>query len=142
MRAKLAEIRQVVEQARSMPMSASAVVNRGELLAMLDELAEEMNVAFEEAHRERGPGWWGERPLSDGEAKAVWGRIHVRPLVLEAACPPAGGDHAGFFETSMLLAVRPELVEQGRLDATAPWYCRLGEERSSATAVCRLACAK
>ena len=30
--AKLAEIRQVVEQARSMPMSASAVVNRAELL--------------------------------------------------------------------------------------------------------------
>ncbi|HLN78291.1 MAG TPA: hypothetical protein VK204_14680 [Nocardioidaceae bacterium] len=37
-----------------MPMSASAVVNRGELLAMLDELAEEMNVAFEEAHKIKG----------------------------------------------------------------------------------------
>ena len=33
MHAKLAEIRQVVEGARSMPMSASAVVNRAELLA-------------------------------------------------------------------------------------------------------------
>ncbi len=50
-RAKLAEIRQVVEQARSMPMSASAVVNRGELLAMLEELEDEMNVAFGEAHK-------------------------------------------------------------------------------------------
>ena len=50
-RAKLAEIRQVVEQARSMPLSASAVVNRGELLAMLDELEDEMNAAFDEAHR-------------------------------------------------------------------------------------------
>lgn len=35
---KLAEIRQVVEGARSMPMSASAVVNRAELLGLLDEL--------------------------------------------------------------------------------------------------------
>ena len=48
-RAKLAEIRRVVEQARSMPMSASAVVNRAELLGMLDELESEMNRAFEEA---------------------------------------------------------------------------------------------
>ena len=48
-RTKLAEIRQVVEQARSMPMSASAVLNRGELLEMLDELETEMDQAFEEA---------------------------------------------------------------------------------------------
>jgi creatinine amidohydrolase/Fe(II)-dependent formamide hydrolase-like protein len=64
----------------------------------------------------------------------VWGKIHVRPLVLASACPPAGGDHAGYYETSMLLAARPELVEQARLDETAPWYCHIGEERSSATA--------
>ena len=36
---KLAELRRVVEQARSMPMSASAVVNRGELLELIDELS-------------------------------------------------------------------------------------------------------
>jgi len=50
-RARLAEIRQVVEQARSMPMSASAVVNRAEMLEMLDELAQEMDRAFIEADR-------------------------------------------------------------------------------------------
>jgi hypothetical protein len=50
-RAKLAEIRRVVEQARSMPMSASAVVNRAEMLEMLDELAAEMDHAFSEADR-------------------------------------------------------------------------------------------
>lgn len=55
-RAKLAEIRRVVEQARSMPMSASAVVNRAEMLEMLDDLAQEMDRAFSEAdrvHRQR-----------------------------------------------------------------------------------------
>jgi len=35
---KLAELRQLVEQARSMPMSASCIVNRGQLLGLLDEL--------------------------------------------------------------------------------------------------------
>lgn len=49
--AKLAEIRQVVEQARSMPMSASAVVNRGELLGMLDELRGALDAAFSESAR-------------------------------------------------------------------------------------------
>jgi cell division septum initiation protein DivIVA len=50
-RLKLAEIRRVVEQARSMPMSASAVVNRAEMLEMLDELGAEMDQAFREADR-------------------------------------------------------------------------------------------
>ena len=49
--AKLAEIRRVVEQARSMPMSASAVVNRSELLELLDELKNEMGDAFSQADR-------------------------------------------------------------------------------------------
>ena len=42
---KLAEIREAIESARSMPMSSSAVVNRAELLGQLDELRE----AFEQA---------------------------------------------------------------------------------------------
>jgi F0F1-type ATP synthase membrane subunit b/b' len=49
--AKLAEIRQVVEQARSMPMSASAVVNRAELLQLLDELRDGLSAAFSDAHQ-------------------------------------------------------------------------------------------
>ena len=48
---KLAEIRRAVETARSMPMSASAVVNRGELLAQLDELQGLLNAAFTDADR-------------------------------------------------------------------------------------------
>jgi cell division septum initiation protein DivIVA len=37
---KVAEIRQIVANARSMPMSASAVINREEMIAHLDELAQ------------------------------------------------------------------------------------------------------
>jgi cell division septum initiation protein DivIVA len=49
--AKLAEIRRLVEQARSMPMSASAVVNRAELLGQLDELQAALEHAFSDARR-------------------------------------------------------------------------------------------
>ncbi len=49
--AKLTEIRETVATARSMPMSASAVVNRAELLAALDELGEMLPQAFGESDR-------------------------------------------------------------------------------------------
>ena len=49
--AKLAELRQVVEKARSMPMSASAVVNRSEVLALIDEVASALGSAFGESER-------------------------------------------------------------------------------------------
>src|ERR1051326_8116907 len=91
-------------------------------------------LAFERAMETRPRGWWGERPLEGEESREIWGRIHVRPLILPAACPPAGGDHAGFYETSLLLATRPELVEQERLGPDAPWYCHIGEGGGSATA--------
>lgn len=46
---KLAEIREAVASARSMPMSSSAVVNRTELLALLDALGESIEQAFRES---------------------------------------------------------------------------------------------
>lgn len=49
--AKLAEIRETVVAARSMPMSASAVVNRAELLAAMDELGQMLPQAFGESDR-------------------------------------------------------------------------------------------
>ena len=51
-----------------------------------------------------------------------------------AASPPAAGDHAGYNETSFLMATRPELVEQDRLGDDAPWYCRQQEKKNSWTA--------
>lgn len=49
--AKLAEIRQMVEEARSMPMSASAVVNRADVLGLLDELTDALTAAFTDAQK-------------------------------------------------------------------------------------------
>ncbi len=43
---QLAELRAVIATARSMPMSASAVINRADVLAMLDRLAADLPAAF------------------------------------------------------------------------------------------------
>jgi cell division septum initiation protein DivIVA len=47
--AKLEELRRTIEEARSMPMSASAVVNRSEVLEMIDDLRGALEAAFTES---------------------------------------------------------------------------------------------
>jgi cell division septum initiation protein DivIVA len=48
---RLAALRRTVEEARAMPMSASAVVNRTEVLGMLDDLERAMGEASAESDR-------------------------------------------------------------------------------------------
>jgi cell division septum initiation protein DivIVA len=49
--AKLDELRRTLEEARSMPMSASVVVNRSEVLALVDEVRAAMAAAFSESQQ-------------------------------------------------------------------------------------------
>ena len=90
-----------------------------ESLAIRQAAAE---VTFEKSHVERGDAWWGEAPLAEDDR--VFERIQVWPSVL----PQAAGqgvvmaDHAGYYETSLLMAARPELVDLGRIGPDAPWY--------------------
>jgi cell division septum initiation protein DivIVA len=72
--AKLAELRQTVEQARSMPMSASAVVNRAELLAMIEEVANAVETAFSDS----------QRVLADRDAVVDEGRREAEQIVSAA----------------------------------------------------------
>nr|NLI50048.1 hypothetical protein [Propionibacterium sp.] len=51
---QLAAVRSLVEQAKSMPMSASCLVNRAELLAQLDRIAEAFREELAEARRGSG----------------------------------------------------------------------------------------
>lgn len=91
-----------------------------ETLAIRQAAAE---VTFEKTLAERGNAWWGKAPLSRSDR--ILERIQVWPSVLPAAAE-AGvvmADHAGYYETSLLLAARPELVEMERLGMGAPWYC-------------------
>jgi cell division septum initiation protein DivIVA len=72
--AKLAELRRVVEAARSMPMSASAVVNRGEVLGLIDDVAS----AVETAARDSA------RVLAERESVVDEGRKEAERIVADA----------------------------------------------------------
>jgi cell division septum initiation protein DivIVA len=72
--AKLDELTALVENARAMPMSASCVVNRGEVLAHLDEVRELLPSEIANA----------ERVLRDKRAVVAEGRVEAEEL-LEAA---------------------------------------------------------
>jgi creatinine amidohydrolase/Fe(II)-dependent formamide hydrolase-like protein len=91
-----------------------------ESLAIRQAAAE---VTFEKTHARRGNAWWGQAPLPPGDH--VFERIQVWPSVLPAAAEQGVvmADHAGYYETSLLLAAHPELVELDRLGMDAPWYC-------------------
>jgi cell division septum initiation protein DivIVA len=71
---KLAELRRVVEQARSMPMSASAVVNRGEVLELIDQLTGAVETAFTDS----------QQVLADREAVVDEGRRAAEQIVADA----------------------------------------------------------
>jgi cell division septum initiation protein DivIVA len=47
----LEELKKTIENARSMPMSSSAVVNRGEVLAMIARIEESFPAAFEQSDK-------------------------------------------------------------------------------------------
>ena len=70
----LDEVVRLVEQARAMPMSSSAVVNRSELLALLDELRARLPRALSQARE----------VLGDREALVEQGRQEAARLVAEA----------------------------------------------------------
>jgi len=90
-----------------------------ESLAIRQAAAE---VIFEKSHAERGDAWWGDAPLR--EEDRVFERIQVWPSVLPQAAEQGVvmADHAGFYETSLLMAARPELVDLSRIGTDAPWY--------------------
>lgn len=98
-----------------------------ESLAIRQAAAE---VIFEYTRAERGLAWWGKAPLPAGDH--VFERIQVWPSVLQQAAETGVvmADHAGYYETSLLLAARPELVEMQRLGMGAPWYCTSAETKA------------
>jgi creatinine amidohydrolase/Fe(II)-dependent formamide hydrolase-like protein len=103
-----------------------------ESLAIRQAAAE---VTFEQTHAERGDAWWGRARLDATDN--VFERIQVWPAVL----PPAAAqgiemaDHAGFYETSLILATNPALVDQARLAADAPWYTRAAGSKAKEASV-------
>ena len=97
-----------------------------EALAIRQASAE---VTFEKTHAERGHAWWGTRPLTPEDN--VFERIQVWPSVIAPADQVAlQADHAGFYETSLLLALRPESVDLSLLGMNAPWYTNTNDSKA------------
>jgi creatinine amidohydrolase len=98
-----------------------------ESLAIRQAAAE---VTFERSRQERGNAWWGKAPLAPTDK--VFERIQVWPSVLPAAAAKGVvmSDHAGYYETSLLMAAHPELVQLDFLGNDAPWYCKEANKAS------------
>ena len=72
---QLQRLRSVVASARAMPMSASCVVNRAELLALVDELAAQLPAAMSQA----------QSVLTGKEELLEQGRLEAAELLRQAA---------------------------------------------------------
>ncbi len=64
---RLGDVRSAVEQARSMPMSSSVVLNRAELLDLLDRLHDAIGAGFSQAQRVMGDR---DAVVASGQAEA------------------------------------------------------------------------
>jgi creatinine amidohydrolase/Fe(II)-dependent formamide hydrolase-like protein len=82
---------------------------------------------FRFLERERGEGWWGKAEMRDyyaqhdaGVDPFNWIRVH--PLMSKAVTAVYPFDHAGVGETSLMLALAPEVVEMDRVAENRGWY--------------------
>ena len=88
---------------------------------------------FKFMDKKAGEGWWGQEQFSNyysaDNNPFEW--IQVHPILVpddkKAMFP---GDHAGTFETSIMLARSPELVQKARIDGSI-WFARSGKEASA-----------
>ena len=94
-----------------------------------------VEVTFEKTHAERGHAWWGKTPLPPSDR--VFERVQVWPSVLPAAAEQGVvmADHAGYYETSLLMAARPDLVQLDKLGMSAPWFCTTPDSKASKASV-------
>ena len=79
----LEELQKTIENARSMPMSASAVINRGEVLELIARIEEAFPAAFEQSDKV-----FAERDAMMAEAEARAAESSRRPASSTTAwCP-------------------------------------------------------
>ena len=91
---------------------------------------------FDHLLAERGEGWWGRQEMADyyaqheaGDDPFNWIKAHAlmdKPII--EAC---GFDHAGKFETSLLMALDPAGVDMTKLE-TDKWYLASAKDASAA----------
>lgn len=80
-----------------------------------------------------GEGWWGNNTNADFYASAdsvdhPWNWIKV---IRGTEGPLPGLDHAGKWETSATMALRPEAVHKERWNDTHEWFCETAKDASA-----------
>lgn len=113
----LADLREVVEHARAMPMSASCVVHRGEVLAALDAIRDALPAQLDDA---QDVVQHAESVLADarrrGEELVADARVEAERLVSEQAVVAAAASRAARL-------VQDAQTESARLQREADDYC-------------------
>jgi len=99
---KLARLRQLVLNARAMPMSASCVINRGEVLSLVDEVIDSLPDEISDA----------QRVIDRSEAKIAEGAAESERLVAEAR-----GEAARLALESEIVRVAEEKAARIRAEA-------------------------
>ena len=91
---------------------------------------------FRFLERERGEGWWGRTEMRDyyaqhdaGSDPFNWIRVH--PLMSKEITAGYPFDHAGVGETSLMLALAPEVVEMDRVAENRAWYTESAAEATA-----------
>ena len=87
--------------------------------------------------KKHGRGWWGVEKnarfyesLEGLENPFNW--IRVMPLVSVEVQEKSGYDHAGIYETSLMLALWPRSADKTRLVEPLPWYTRSARKAQEA----------
>jgi regulator of protease activity HflC (stomatin/prohibitin superfamily) len=101
---KLANLRELILNARSMPMSASCVINRGEVLAAIDDVIENLPDEIADA----------QHVLDQSQAKIAEGEAEAARILADAR------EHAArLAQHSEVVRVAEEIAEKLRTDAQA-----------------------
>jgi cell division septum initiation protein DivIVA len=95
----LERLRATVEGARSMPMSSSAVIHRGEVIAQIDEIKAALPAAFADS----------ERVVSERERVILEAKEHADRILVEAQ-----NEHERLVSDSEVYRVAKHLADQQR----------------------------
>ncbi len=94
----------------------------------------------------RGRGWWGSNDYADyyenlGTGDDPFNYVKVIPLIGKEAQHKCGGfDHAGKWETSLLMGTQPERVDLTRCDRNTEWFAESAKEASEELGKHMVAC--
>ncbi|MDX8527637.1 creatininase family protein [Mesorhizobium sp. MSK_1335] len=91
---------------------------------------------FRFLEKERGEGWWGSNAMADyyaghAQGENVFNWVQVHPLMPATMNGKYPFDHAGIGETSLMLALCPEAVDEKRFADNTGWYTKTAAEASA-----------